>query len=329
VVTTSPTSGDMKFPWGPVITLIVYDTEMATAQQQWTVKVHNVNQPPQALNLTITPSNPTTTDNLVANYTYYDPDGDPENGTEIRWYKNGELQTQFNDALEVPANETAKGETWYFTVKPKDGTEFGELQTSPNVTIQNSSPQITYIAITPDPAYTNDTLTVYLTTSDADEDNITITYQWQKYNTTERKWQDIPEATNETLGPENFIKGDKIKVICTPYDGEDYGAPQEANLTISNAQPEIVDYYPIEEDVTISEGESQEFNVTCLDIDEDYLNITWYIYYSNGTLKETATGESYTFNTTTGSAGTYTIQVIVTDGQDETFHEWTLTVQQP
>jgi len=131
------------------------------------------------------------------------------------------------------------------------------------------------------------------------------------------------------LGPENFIKGDKIKVICIPYDGEDYGAPQEANIRISNVQPEIIDYYPHQENVTISEGESQEFNVTCSDIDGDYLNITWYIYYSNGTLKETATGESYIFNADTGSVGTYTIQVIVYDGEDETFRQWTLTVQQP
>jgi len=309
------------------ITLIVYDTELAEAQQQWTIIVHNVNRSPEASNLTISPSNPTTTDDLIANYIYYDPDGDSENGTEIRWYKDGELQPHLNDILTVPANETAKGETWYFSVKPKDGTDFGQLQTSPNVVIQNDPPQITYIAITPDPAYTNDTLTVYLTTFDADEDNITIAYQWQKYNETEGEWQDIPEATNETLAPENFIKGDKIKVICIPYDGGDYGAPQEANITISNAQPEIIDYYPLQENVTISEGTFQEFNVTCSDIDGDYLNITWCIYYSNGTLKETAMGESYTFNADTGSAGTYTIQVIVSDGEDETFHQWTLIVQ--
>jgi len=80
------------------------------------------------------------------------------------------------------------------------------------------------------------------------------------------------------LGPENFIKGGKIKVICIPYDGEDYGAPQEANIRISNAQLEIIDYYPHQENVTISEGESQECNVTCSDIDGDYLNMVYLLF---------------------------------------------------
>jgi hypothetical protein len=311
-----------------IIILIVFDTELAAAQQQWTVIVHNVNRPPEASNLIISPSNPTTTDDLVANYTYYDPDNEPENGTEIRWYKNGELQPHLNNTPTVPANETTKGETWYFTVKPKDGTDFGELQTSANVAIQNTPPSITNLTITPDPAYTNDTLTANPTAIDPDGDNITFTYQWQKYNTTDETWYNITDATSQTLGPENFEKGDQIKVICTPYDAQDYGAPQEAMITISNAVPDIVSWYPLT-DPTINETQSQIFNVTCFDIDNDYLNITWYVYYANGTLKDQSTGESYTFEAPEGSAGTYTVMVKVSDGEDETVHQWTLTVQQP
>ncbi|MCG2825640.1 MAG: PKD domain-containing protein [Thermoplasmatales archaeon] len=40
----------------------------------------------------------------------------------------------------VPSSATSKGETWYFTVRPKDGTEFGELRTAVNTTILNSIP---------------------------------------------------------------------------------------------------------------------------------------------------------------------------------------------
>ncbi|MEM3731650.1 MAG: dockerin type I domain-containing protein [Candidatus Bathyarchaeia archaeon] len=93
------------------------------------------NTPPEASNLKITPAFPRTTDDLVASYTYFDADGDPESGSEIRWYKNGVLQEAFNDLLVVPANATSEGEEWYFTVRPKDGKAFGELKTSPKVTI--------------------------------------------------------------------------------------------------------------------------------------------------------------------------------------------------
>ncbi len=99
-----------------------------------------INNPPTAKNLAITPTSPKTNDNLAATYAYFDPEGNPESGTETRWYKNGILQPLLNDTLTVSASLTGEGETWFFTVKPKDGTTFGDLKTSPTVTIQNTPP---------------------------------------------------------------------------------------------------------------------------------------------------------------------------------------------
>jgi membrane carboxypeptidase/penicillin-binding protein PbpC len=279
-----------------------------------------------AKDLAITPAKPNTTENLTATYTYFDPDGDPENKTltEIRWYRNGALVPELNNTLIVPSNYTLKGEIWYFTVKPSDGTTYGDIYKSPSVKIQNTPPQIITITITPDPAYTNSTLNATITSYDADNDTITFTYQWQKYNETEGTWQDIPGATNQTLGPENFNKGDKIKVICTPYDGEEYGESQEAIITISNAPPEILSHYPSEKNITINKGDTQDFNVTCIDIDGDILTIEWYI---NGTLQQEWTGNtSVTFQP--DQAGVYTITVVVSDGQEPTSHDWLLTVEE-
>lgn len=206
------------------------------SHQDGTAKTSNTftigyNNRPIAKGLKITPSTPNTDDNLTASYTYFDPDGDLESGTEIRWYKNGLLQPQLNDTLMVPANLTTKGETWFFTVKPSDGKDFGDLQISPAVTIQNTPPSITGVTITPNPAYANDTLTANpLSPYDPDGDVITFTYQWQKYEN--GTWTNIEGATNQTLGPENFVQGDQIQVICTPYDGQNYGTPKEDALTI-------------------------------------------------------------------------------------------------
>lgn len=100
------------------------------------------NTPPVASGLTITPSSPYTTEDLVGSYTYSDADGDPENGTEIRWYKDGVLQPLYNDTLIVSSSSTEPGQVWYFTVRPKDGKDFGTLQASPNVTIRTPSPYI-------------------------------------------------------------------------------------------------------------------------------------------------------------------------------------------
>jgi hypothetical protein len=95
-----------------------------------------LNNKPNANNLKINPTEPQTTDNLIGSYTYHDADADIENGTEIRWYMNGTLQPQLNDTLIVPSDQTSIGEEWYFTVRAKDGLDFGDLQTSPTVTIQ-------------------------------------------------------------------------------------------------------------------------------------------------------------------------------------------------
>lgn len=99
-----------------------------------------INNPPTAKTLKITPTSPKTNDNLIGTYAYFDPEGNPESGTETRWYKNGILQPLLNNTLTVSASLTGEGETWYFTVKPKDGTTFGDLKTSPTVTIQNTPP---------------------------------------------------------------------------------------------------------------------------------------------------------------------------------------------
>ncbi|MFC1717049.1 PKD domain-containing protein [Candidatus Poribacteria bacterium] len=89
----------------------------------------------------ISPSSPHTDDDLRAKYKYSDADDDPEEGTTIRWYKNGSIQSAYNDQKILPANATSGGQQWRFTVRPGDGgTELGKYETSPTVSIGNSEP---------------------------------------------------------------------------------------------------------------------------------------------------------------------------------------------
>jgi len=99
------------------------------------------NARPVADNSFISPSSPATDNNLVANYEYDDADGDPEEGTTIRWYRNGSVRSAYNDQKILPSAATAKDEQWRFTVRPGDGTELGTYQTSPTVSIVNSPPE--------------------------------------------------------------------------------------------------------------------------------------------------------------------------------------------
>ena len=81
------------------------------------------NNAPTVSNLQLSPSNPVTTDTLTLTYNYQDSDNDPESGTQIRWYKDGQLISSRNDQMTVPSSMTAKGESWNVTVTPNDGTD--------------------------------------------------------------------------------------------------------------------------------------------------------------------------------------------------------------
>lgn len=127
-----------------------------------TITVIPVNDPPTVSDPMIMPLCPGVDDDLYASYTYGDVDGDPEGGSQIRWYKNDILQESYNNELVVPASATSSGEKWYFTVTPGDGTVFGSTKTSPCMIIEGVGQEELYlypgwnlISICLDIAYTN------------------------------------------------------------------------------------------------------------------------------------------------------------------------------
>jgi hypothetical protein len=103
-----------------------------------------------------------------------------------------------------------------------------------------AAPSITGVVIEPDPAHTGSTLEATPQDwHDADDDPEGYQWQWQKYNTDSSIWEDISGATDNTLDGSNFIRGDQIKVICTPDDGSETGDIVEATITISNSVPSV------------------------------------------------------------------------------------------
>ncbi|MHA2224198.1 MAG: hypothetical protein ACXAC8_03265, partial [Candidatus Hodarchaeales archaeon] len=96
-----------------------------------------------------TPSNAKTGDELNATYDYSDVDGDGESGSYIRWFKNGIEQPAFENNTIIPAINTSKGQTWYFAIQPKDGSNYGTERTSAGVTILNTAPSASNIVIVP------------------------------------------------------------------------------------------------------------------------------------------------------------------------------------
>jgi len=206
------------------------------------------NTPPTATNLAITPAAPVTGNDLVGSYDYNDTDGDPEGASEIRWYKNGALQAAYNDVLTVPASATAKGEEWYFTVKPHDGKEFGALATSGTVTIGNTAPEASNLSISPASPLDTDDLVGSYDYSDADGDAESGTdIRWYKNGAVQTAYNDVltvpasATAAGEewyfTAKPSDGTDSGEMKTSSTVTVGASNTPPTATNLAISPTAP--------------------------------------------------------------------------------------------
>ena len=167
-------------------TIIPSDSYVDGTSRSTTIAL--LNTPPTASGLQISPiradNTRLSTETLSAYYTYFDVEGQPESGSQIRWYMNGGLQSGLNDQKNVPSATTQIGQTWYFTVTPRDtGGALGTTQTSPTVTIRgNNAPTTTTPTLDSTnggTAYSDEDLTTTAgTTTDTDNDATTNIFHW-------------------------------------------------------------------------------------------------------------------------------------------------------
>ncbi|MHA2329635.1 MAG: hypothetical protein ACXACR_14055, partial [Candidatus Hodarchaeales archaeon] len=240
------------------------------------------NTDPIASTLNISPSNPVTHQNLTATYSFSDADGDGDTGSEIRWYRNGMLQVLLNDTLKVNSSLTTKGESWYFTVEPSDGTSFGNLQQASAVTIGNSAPDATNLQITPGSPVTDDTLTAGYSYADNDSDiEIGTLIIWYKNGVLQGGLND-----SDTVDSSYTAKNDEWHFKVRPSDGTDYGlwTSCPTNITIENSPPtatnlQITPINPITSDDLIASYNWADNDTGDLDSGTE---IRWYL---NGVLQ--------------------------------------------
>ncbi|MHA2165850.1 MAG: hypothetical protein ACXACB_02045, partial [Promethearchaeota archaeon] len=263
------------------------------------------NDPPEAGNLTLT-LNPTTSDNLIADYDYYDNQSHQEAGTEIRWYKNGVLQTHLNDTKTVLASETAKGEEWYFSVKPKDGLAFGDLVSITNVTIQNTLPTASDLTIITTPQ-TDDDLQASWIYADIDEDpeNISWIICWYRNNVQQSSYNNLTTVPSSATS-----KNEIWNFTVVVYDGQNY------SITYSSAETTIVNTAPTALGVTLTDSpltnDSLTASWTFADADSDDENSSWIIEWFKDSVKQASFDNLTTVPSSTTSKNEfwhYTIHV--------------------
>ncbi|ODS35834.1 hypothetical protein BEH94_05620 [Candidatus Altiarchaeales archaeon WOR_SM1_SCG] len=124
-----------------------------------------------------------------------------------------------------------------------------------------------------------------------------------------------------TITPvENAYGSDTMIIDVTDADNKTTSRLVKVTINPVNDMPSIDSASP-ENNVTITEGESQTFEITKSDPDGTVPKVKWYLDSSR-----VSTGDSYVYFSDYGSAGTYNVTVLVSDETMANSHEWTLNV---
>ncbi|MFX1505818.1 MAG: hypothetical protein ACFFDC_06840 [Promethearchaeota archaeon] len=245
-------------------------------QDQWGIDITllhtwDSNHAPIAANLTLSPNPLLSNQTLSLSYDFFDEDGDDEDGTEIRWYKNSVLQPAHNDYTQIPSFELEKNDSWYATVRPKDGQLFGNISISESITVKNTPPTVDSVVVSPSEPKTNFELQTSYQWNDIDSGDLEIGSKiyWFLNRTGAFILQgDYNDST--TIPASETRKGDWWYYSVTPCDGEDYGISKSSSIvTIKNTIPTLLNLTINDhnESATVLDNVDLQANYSYFDID--------------------------------------------------------------
>ncbi|MBD3259376.1 PKD domain-containing protein [Candidatus Woesearchaeota archaeon] len=135
--------------------------------------------------------------------------------------------------------------------------------------------------------------------------------------------QIITQSATSATVTLNFLRNNALyDWTVTASDGEYNATSSTYTFTaVTNFPPTIDTFTPDQSVITINEGEEIQFNHTSSDLDNDYLEYSWTLDDA-----EVSTEESYLFETDFDDAGTYTVELTVTDTYSSQETSRTVTV---
>ncbi len=249
------------------------------------------NTPPTDPIIIISPSPSYNEDRLRCSILLPSTDIDNDSITySYKWVRNGSVT---NIELEtVSATETSIGDIWQCFVTPFDGQDYGDPGSDTTVIqerfqgLVNTPPTAPEVSLTPDPAYSNDTITctILVPSFDLENDSISYHYEWFKNKS-------VTGFTGRNLSAIHTKSGEEWKCVVTPFDGTDYGSSGNALILIQDdGIPLPENSLPTRPEVTIVPDFAYTHdNLTCIvitpSIDADNDSIAYiYEWFQNGDL---------------------------------------------
>ena len=275
------------------------------------------NNPPTASNVQISPSSPTSSDDIILTYTFSDQDsGDAESGTTIHWSQNGAHQSQFDGLMTISSPSLLKGDSWQASVTPSDGEDFGTTANSNTITVLNSLPSISSATISPpNPTVDNDLTTSISGETDNDGDTLAFEYRWYLNGALQDGLDDL------TIVPSIATRaGDVWEVEVRAHDGEGHSPWVRSNAI--SVTGDTSNNAPTVDSITISPSNPKTLDTlvassTSSDADMDSIVDTQYRWSKNGIMTTISTSTLDSAITTKGDL--WTVEIRVNDGT-----EWSL-----
>ena len=216
-------------------------TDLSSWLSSDAITVGSSNQAPAVSNVVIGDGTiPTTGDAITATWAESDPDGDSVQSTELQWSKDGNHIVEANDLNPLPPSFTAKGETWTVQVRAYDGALWSPWTTSAGLTVGNTAPVIEDAHLTSPSLTVQDNLTLNLSSSDVDGDDLTVVSIRWFLNDVE---QGI--GVDETTLPASALtRGDAWHAVVALSDGTDEVALTTDAVTVLNSAPLVAVEWP-------------------------------------------------------------------------------------
>ena len=200
----------------------------------------STNSPPDASSVRYVPSSPTKETGLGVAYTYYDSDGDFEQGTSIHWFRDGLRVTQIDDFTDIPNSWISKDQSWRVEVTPNDGNEFGDTVSLNPVSVGNTLPIARSLSLSPESPMDDDDLILdweyYDLDGDSQDTQQTLIYWFLDGSR-------IAELDGEQSVSSFMIRsGDEWEVSITPSDSSDFGQTAYSGIVVigsSNTGPSV------------------------------------------------------------------------------------------
>jgi len=225
---------------------------------------------------------------------------------KIEWFVNDKI-TGSSAVSQLNTAEIKKGDK----VQAK-ATIQGKEVLSNTVQIKNSPPVISKVKILPEVFKPGDTLSLEVSTSDVDGDEVTVSYEWTKNG---------EPAGNSKRIEAPLKRGDKVSVKITPFDGEAYGRSGFLDREIINLPPMI-----IEDKKFRFDGKIYTYQIKATDPDGDTLTYSLKSAPSGMTI-DPSTGQ-LKWNVPPEFTGKTPITVSVTDGHGgESLQSLTLEIR--